>query len=85
MLTSPQRKIVDNNVALAIVENNAQAVVSIPENVAQSASALVDSNATTNELDAALDSNSSAASLINLSQAVIKTNVPSFICQSICI
>jgi hypothetical protein len=78
-------KLDDNTVALAIFGNNTQSITYIADNVAQSTSALVDSNATTTEVDDALTINSSAASLLNLTQAVRKTNVPSFICQYICI
>jgi hypothetical protein len=66
------------------------------DNVAQSTSALVDSDATTTGLDAALaihahpvhpDKNivQLAALLLTLAQAVRKSNVPSFLCQLLCI
>jgi hypothetical protein len=51
--------------------------------LAQSTLARVGSNATTTA--DALANNASAALQLDLTQAVRKTNVPSFICQSLCI
>jgi hypothetical protein len=76
---------VDNTVALTIVDNNTHLVASIPDNVVQSSSTLVDINATTADLSAALDINASAASLLTLARVVRGKKVPSFICQSLCI
>jgi hypothetical protein len=77
--------IVDNDITFASIDPNVQLVTSIADNVSQSTSALVDSNTTTTECVTALAINTFAASLLHLAQLVRKRNVPSFICQSLCI
>jgi hypothetical protein len=80
----------------ARVDNNAQLVASVAENVAQSTWALIASKVTITELATTLDHNAqhvapdqniaqSTASLLTLAQAVRKPYVPSFFCQSLCI